>query len=92
MKQNKLISIFCPTLYAGGAERSAVQLANALANQQKNVHFVVIDSSGPLVSELSNQVKLFDLKKNTLTKKLFCFLFLLKKRKAKYSVFFDDSY
>ena len=56
-----IISLLLPDLRGGGAERVAVNIANALVNRHHDVDFVLMDATGELLSELSPQVRVVNL-------------------------------
>lgn len=55
------IAIFLPTLDGGGAERSMVNLANAIADTDHTVDLVAGNAAGPFRDEISERVRLIDL-------------------------------
>jgi glycosyltransferase involved in cell wall biosynthesis len=55
------ISIYLPSLAGGGAERVMVTLANALASRGEAVDLVVARAAGVYASEISSEVRVFDL-------------------------------
>lgn len=57
----KLLSILMPDLHGGGAERVAVNLANALAARGYRVDMVLLRSRGELLETLSPQVRVMSL-------------------------------
>jgi glycosyltransferase involved in cell wall biosynthesis len=57
----KAICIFIPALIGGGAERVAVNLANAFTEEGREVHIVVIHGEGKYWDILSPKVKVFNL-------------------------------
>lgn len=61
---NMKLALYVPTLTGGGAERTWVTLANALADRGYLVDLVVAQSRGPLRSEVSPKVRLIDLSCN----------------------------
>ena len=63
MGKSLKIVLLVPSLDAGGAERQLVILANRLAQRGHNVHVALFRKQGLLVDEVSNGVKIHDLKK-----------------------------
>jgi glycosyltransferase involved in cell wall biosynthesis len=55
------VALFLPSLEGGGAERAFVELANAFVTRGIRVDFVLAESDGPYVSELSPAVRIVDL-------------------------------
>lgn len=57
------LAIYLPSLNGGGAERITIVLANALAQRDCKVDFVLANAQGPYLAELSRSVCIVDLKK-----------------------------
>jgi glycosyltransferase involved in cell wall biosynthesis len=75
-----VITIFLPDLSGGGAERSMVILANALAARGYTVDLVLAIRRGVYFDELSEEVNLIDLGTTRAAGSLFAFIRYLKKR------------
>lgn len=54
------VALFIPSLQIGGAERSMVDLANALVEEDLPVHLLVSSSGGPYHKRVAPEVKLVD--------------------------------
>ncbi len=65
------IAIFIHSLGGGGAERVAVTLCNALAENNKRVHLVILDRKGVYWNMLSPKVEIFDLNRPRMRNALF---------------------
>src|SRR5690625_213840 len=61
-QKNKRISLYLPSLRGGGAERVMVTLANGFAEQGHRVDLVLAQKEGPYLSEVSESVRIVDLK------------------------------
>lgn len=61
-KASPRIAIFLPSLSGGGAERVMVTLANAFAEQGYAVDLVLAKVGGPYLSQVSDAVRVVDLK------------------------------
>ncbi|MCG2733740.1 hypothetical protein [Pseudodesulfovibrio aespoeensis] len=57
------ILLLAPSLEAGGAERQLVVLANGLAARGHRVCVALFRMTGPLLSDISRQVVVHDLRK-----------------------------
>lgn len=60
----KRIAIFVPSMRGGGAERAMLTLANGFSNEGFDVDLVLAKAEGPFLSEISNNVRVIDFKKN----------------------------
>jgi glycosyltransferase involved in cell wall biosynthesis len=60
-ESSKKLSIFLPSLYAGGAERSMLKLSGGLAAKGYPVDLVIVKAEGPLMAEVPNAVRVVDL-------------------------------
>lgn len=60
--KNKKIALFIPSLAGGGAERVFVNLANEFARRGINVNLVLAKKEGPYLKNVSENVKIIDLK------------------------------
>jgi len=56
------IAFFLPSLAMGGVERSTVRLANDLAAKGYSIDMVLVKSTGPLLHDLSKDVRVVDLR------------------------------
>jgi glycosyltransferase involved in cell wall biosynthesis len=56
------LAIFLPGLYDGGAERTLLNLAEGIAAKGFSVDLVLARAEGPYMSEISNTVRVVDLK------------------------------
>lgn len=56
------IAVFLPALHGGGAERTMLTLANGFADTGQQVDLVLAQKTGPYVNDISDQVRLVDLK------------------------------
>ncbi len=65
------VTFFLQNLETGGAERSTVRLANALNMNIFDVSFLLCKRKGPLLQNLSKDIKIVDLKKNHVSLSLF---------------------
>lgn len=61
-KQARSIAIFLPNLYAGGAERVCVNLANELAWRGFCVDLVLMQQQGALLDQVAEAVRVVDLR------------------------------
>jgi len=57
-----LLSLFVPTLDGGGAERVMVNLAGSFAEKDLRVDLVLVRAEGPYLSEVSEGVRVVDLR------------------------------
>lgn len=64
MDKPRHIAIFVPTLHGGGAERVMVTLANGFAEMGHRVDLVLTKAEGPYLGEVSDQVRIVDLKRS----------------------------
>jgi glycosyltransferase involved in cell wall biosynthesis len=62
VKDNKNICIVTPSFNGGGAERIAVNLANYYSETGKTVSIIAFNSVGPYFEQVSDKVKVIDLK------------------------------
>lgn len=60
--KNKKIALFIPSLAGGGAERVFVNLANEFARRGISVNLVLAKKEGPYLKDVSESVKVIDLK------------------------------
>lgn len=60
-KTNKRLAIYVATLFVGGAERVAVNLAAGLSALGYNVDLVVCDATGPMRQSVEHSVRVVDL-------------------------------
>lgn len=60
--KSSTITLFLPSVEGGGAERVFVQLANEFAQLGFSVEFVLACARGPYLSEISEQVRIVDLR------------------------------
>lgn len=71
----KTIALITPTLGGGGAERTTIQLANGLAQQQDLIVYLLVASTegnhGQLCSEVDSAVKLVDFDCQSMTSMIF---------------------
>ena len=58
------VAIFVSSLFLGGAERNAVNLANEMSSNGLRVDLVVMNGNGELRSEVSTRVNIIDMKTN----------------------------
>ena len=65
MTRRQVITFFLPSLIGGGAERVMLTLANQFAKRGEAVDVVVASADGPLAGELSSDINLVNLKKNS---------------------------
>lgn len=56
--ETRSLAIFLPTLLIGGAEKVAVEIANALSDDGWSVEILVMDARGPLANELSDKIQI----------------------------------
>ncbi|SFP43753.1 glycosyltransferase [Qipengyuania nanhaisediminis] len=61
-RENRHIAIFIPSLGGGGAERVMVTLANAFVERGHSVDLLLARAKGPYLHEVSNKVRIVDLK------------------------------
>ena len=66
-----LICIFLPDLRGGGAERVAVNLANAFIQRGHSVDMVLLSATGEFLSELDPKVNVVDLKASRMRRVIF---------------------
>ncbi|MBE3591910.1 MAG: glycosyltransferase [Thermoanaerobacter sp.] len=59
---NKLISLFLPSLRGGGAERVMLNLARGFAEKGYKVDLVLAKAEGPYLSQVPDNVRVIDLK------------------------------
>lgn len=64
------ISLFCPSLRGGGAEKVVVNLANGLARRGCEVDVVLVRAHGSLRDDLTSQVTVHDLRCNRVASSL----------------------
>ena len=64
------IALFLPSLSGGGAERVAVTLANGFAARGIVVDLVLVSTSGPYLKDVSDAVRVVDLRAGRLVKAL----------------------
>jgi hypothetical protein len=62
---SKKILFLMPDFNGGGAESVFVQLANYF-NLKYQIHFMVLDASGPNLKKLDTDIKIVELKKKKL--------------------------
>lgn len=58
----KKVSFFLPSLNGGGAERVTVNLINSLVNLDIDVHLVLVKKQGVFLQDVSDKVKIIDLR------------------------------
>jgi len=75
------ISFFLPSLRGGGAERVFVNLANEFARRNFDVDLVLAQKEGPYLEEISNKVKIVELKKKRILLCLFSLMRYLREKK-----------
>jgi len=81
---NKIkISFFLPSLRGGGAERVFVNLANEFARRNFDVDLVLAQKEGPYLKEVSEVVKIVDLRAKRVLYSLLPLVKYLKKEKPK---------
>ncbi|SDI00482.1 glycosyltransferase [Desulfosporosinus hippei] len=56
------LSLYIPSLAGGGAEKITVNLANCFAAQGLKVDLVVSDLKGPLLKDISDKIRIIDLR------------------------------
>lgn len=71
--------IFLPSLNGGGAERAFVDLANQFVNMGKNVQFILVNASGPYLSDLSDKIIIINLDRRSVFSSLLLLARYLKK-------------
>ena len=59
---NKLISLFLPSLRGGGAERVTLNLARGFAERGYEVDLVLAKAEGPYLSQVPDNIRVIDLK------------------------------
>lgn len=59
--RERTISIFLPSMRAGGAERSMLKLAQGIAERNYSVDLVLARAEGPHISEIPDSVRVIDL-------------------------------
>ncbi len=64
------IALFLPSLSGGGAERVAVTLANGFATRGVVVDLVLVSTSGPYLKDVSDAVRVVDLRAGRVVKAL----------------------
>lgn len=62
------VAIYIPSLRGGGAERVMVTVANELSGRQWSVDLVLATAAGPYLSEVSERVRIVDLKSTRVIK------------------------
>lgn len=78
---SKLIMIFIPSFEGGGAEKVMIQIANELASEEYGVHLVLSNAEGPYKKLVNPEVKIVDLKANSVSQTLFPMVLYLRRRK-----------
>lgn len=78
---NAHIAIFIPSLRGGGAERIMLTLANAFAEQGHQVDLVLAKAEGPYLPELSDKVRLVDLKMPRVLRSLWPLMWYLRRER-----------
>ena len=75
------ITFFLQNLEMGGAERSTIRLANALDKSFFEITFLLSCAKGPLLKDLSNEIKVVDLKSPRISLSLVKVVTYLRKEK-----------
>lgn len=70
MDTSQDVAIFIKSLQGGGAERSTVNLANAIAASGTQVDLVVLSDNGIFTKQISPRVRLIKLEKEPLWKSI----------------------
>ena len=78
---NKKIAIFMPSLRGGGAERVIVNLLQGFSGRNIDVDLVVAKAEGPHICKVPDDIRLIDLKANSVLSSLPALAYYLRKVK-----------